>query len=209
MKTVKNFNYDYSQQMGWSIFGSDIDWMKSLSDYQLGEYAVKKFHLENNTNFSNWYSVVSAKIGKSKLDAQISGLGLGIRFVGLSQSKVDDYMENFAEQARGRIPANISEFTASIQDQGSVPTYVSLDFFKQVVGQTIVDTAGKAVDLASNVATVATNTINDVVDDVGFILKYKWFILAGLGIGGMLLVKYTLDNSDKIAKVASAIKPLR
>ena len=209
MKTVKNFNYDYSQQMGWSIFGSDIDWMKSLSDYQLGEYAVKKFHLENNTNFSNWYSVVSAKIGKSKLDAQISGLGLGIRFVGLSQSKVDDYMENFAEQARGRIPANISEFTASIQDQGSVPTYVSLDFFKQVVGQTIVDTAGKAVDLASNVGTIVTNTVNDVVEDVGFVLKYKWFILAGLGVGGALLVKYALDNSDKIAKVASAIKPLR
>lgn len=209
MKNVKNFDYEYSQQMGWSIFGSDTDWLKSLTDYQVGEYAVKKFHLENNTNFSNWYTVVSNKIGKSKLNAQISGLGLGIRFVGLSQSKVDDFMENFADQARGRIPANISEFTASIQDQGSVPTYVSLDFFKEVVGQTIVDTAGKSIDLASNVITVATNTVNDVVEDVGFILKYKWWILAGLGVGGALLIKYTLDNSDKIAKVASAVKPLR
>lgn len=209
MKTVKNFDYDYSSQMGWSLFESDGQWMKGLSDYQIGEYAVKKFHIENNTNFLNWYSVVSAKIGKSKLDAQISGLGLGIRFVGLSQSKVDDYMENFAEQARGRIPANISEFTSAIQDQASVPTYVSLDFFKEVVGQTIIDTAGKAIDITANVGTVISNTVNDVVDDVSFILKYKWFILAGLGIGGAMLVKYALNNSDKIAKLASAVKPLK
>ncbi|MEN6293228.1 MAG: hypothetical protein ABFD07_14615 [Methanobacterium sp.] len=183
--------------------------MKGLSDYQIGEYAVKKFHIENNTNFLNWYSVVSNKIGKTKLDAQISGLGLGIRFVGLSKTKVDDYMKDFSDQARGRIPANVSEFTSAIQDQASVPTFVSLDFFKEVVGQTIIDTAGKAIDITANVGTVLTNTVSDVVDDVSFILKYKWWILAGLGIGGAMLIKYTLNNSDKIAKVASAVKPFR
>lgn len=196
-----------NKNLGWSLFESDGEWMKPLSDYQIGVYAIKYFHYKNKTNYDNWYSVVSAKIGKTKLDNQLLGLGAGVRFIGISQSKLNDYMSNFANQALGRIPANISEFVYAIQEQGSIPTYVSLDFFKQVVGKTLVDTAGKAVDITTSVGNAVSNTVTDAIDDVSFILKYKWWILAGLGLGGVLLVRYTLDNSDKIAKVASAVKP--
>lgn len=190
-------------EMGWFLFGNDTDWMKTLNDMQLGEYAIKKFHLENNTNYNDWYSTVSAKIGTSKLNAQISGLGLGIRFVGLSQGKVDDTMKNFADQARGRVPANVSEFRASIQDEAVKPTYVNLDFFREVVAQTVIDTTGKAINLAENI----TETVVDTAKETAFILKYKWYILAGVGIGSIVILKYILDNSQNVERLAKAVKP--
>ena len=111
----------------------------SSTDRSLGENALRIFYEESKSrygesfpySFDEFLKVID---GRSK--SYINGLGLGIAFTEISESRLRTSMINLAELSKGGIPKENNVFTQALQDQLQA---FDVEFFTEVAKETIED----------------------------------------------------------------------
>lgn len=99
------------------------------TDIDFGREAMLYFH--NRSAFYPGYSISFDELlrgiagSDSKANIFLDGLGLAIRSIGLSTSKIKSSMENLADSGQGRIPSNQNVFFRALSDEAQNINWVA------------------------------------------------------------------------------------
>jgi len=151
-----------------SIFGGK-DYSK-MTDLSVGlDYITKFFNSEyflGQPNPNVYIGALASKLGASVVNAQIAGLGAGIRGEGMSEGEVRDCADTLAEASVGRVPASIGAFRQALIDQAT-----STPFVDAIVDNAIIQATAKIGDTLISAAETAGSLVNSTVEGVGMMAK--------------------------------------
>lgn len=127
-----------------------------------GLEAITYFH-NASAAFSNYRltrEALIAQVSKNQPSIFLEGLGMAIESLNMdgffSYGRVKDAMENFAEQAQGRVPSNMSAFFNALSNEYTEINWVD------ATGYVTKEVAVQVVEGVAEVGTVVTDTLGSL-----------------------------------------------
>jgi len=187
---MRNDTLHFQADFGWSFFGPNY---ADMSDQEVGLDVLDRF--VNKYNDVNGTSVTVEEVKSFYPLSQITGLGLGVKFVPeIDSSVVDDAMENIIQQSGNNIPNNLQVFLNALsqQVQGQNPIFNS-GFWKSYGKDVVVKLAEKGTQ-AETLLTAGTGVASYASKNINWVLPIILGTIA-LGIGA-----YFIKSIPKIPK---------
>lgn len=172
-------------------FISSIDF-QDYTDFDAGKKVIEIFADIAGHDYQDiLQTYVQMKHGKT----QLTGLGLGVKTIDMSESDIEDAMESLADKANGKLPSSVGAFTQALTDKATNPSFLSYDAFKSIASGTISDLS----DISQSVG----NTVINTTKGIEGLSKLKYVLPVGilLAIG-----YYAYTRGDMLLKVASKKK---
>lgn len=166
--------------MGLSSFFSDIESyfidFDSMSDYEIGEYYIKKYVLAYNQKYKKTLtldSFVTLSAGTlAKGQTFLDGFGFAIRASQANDAQITESFELLLENFIANAPPPNSFFSYLSQ----VTTQTS------AAGEKVVSIYDQTKDAVSSAATGVKNVLSNTVNSLDFITKYLPIILIALAL---------------------------
>jgi hypothetical protein len=199
-------DFDYS--MGFDVFGITLfgkDY-KKMTDMQVGLDYLDKFfqssYFTGNKNPNVYIGMLAQRTSPSIVNAQIAGLGNGIKLAEMSESDVQKSADTLAQIAGSKVPVSIADFRQALVNQAT-----STPFWDMAVSATdnaVVQSLAKVGDTIIDTGKAVVNVAEAGVESVGVMARITsampYVVMAG---GAYLLYKIiTSDFTKEVAKSA-------
>jgi hypothetical protein len=137
------------------------------ADTQLGFQALQAFHNASlrYPDYGMSFEQFKSHYGK-RLNAGAEGIGLQARVLELSWSDVKEKMEDLASEAKGRLPADVTEFSKYIGKDAT-----QINWFK-IIGNS-------AVEVGAQVGGGVVSFGNQVITGLSWINRLLPFLIVG------------------------------
>lgn len=150
---------------------SDPDYVKGLDVLKrFYDYSKSMFPKNVTYTFQTMIETLGARKGQV---AFVESLGLIVREVGFSTSKIQSAMKSLAQRAQGKIPSKNGDFYMQLQDEGAKIEFV--DAFKYVTVETAKD-VGKGLVEVGNTLITTGKMLNFVFPALVGVVVYFWIM---------------------------------
>lgn len=169
--------------------------VRKMSDYEVGKLAIKHFHdaavLRKKLVGKSVYGLDKLIDNLEKIQggkSQITGLGMGIKLIGIGEYEIRLAMNALAEKTNGDFPIDINHFRQAVIDH------------ENYLADTVVATYSDYAALSRAAFDKGRELVVEAVDSTTFLLKNRKTILIWGGVLATIFGVYLLSTKADTIK---------